>query len=67
MMEDNKLQMMLGLLIQGPHFEDQSKAFYMTPWSKFSDTHEFRSHDYEKKTLLKESIERIQGNSSSWF
>lgn len=32
-------QMMLGLLIHGPHFEDQTKAFYMTPWSKFSDTH----------------------------
>lgn len=23
----------------------------MTPWSKLSDTHEFRSHDYEKDTV----------------
>lgn len=57
--------MMLVLLIYGLHFKYQTKTFYhdfLGGQSNFSDTHEFPTHDYEKKkkkTLLRENIEKI--------
>lgn len=63
--------MMLVLLIHGLHFKYQTKTFYhdfLGGQSNFSDTHEFPSHDYEKKKdTVKRKYRENMGNCSSQF